>query len=191
MIARPYISILVSVHNQTELLRELLRSIFENTSTGTTYEVIVCDDGSDTPVVSNTKPEPRLRIVRHGSALGAASGRNSAARLALGEVFLFLDADTVLKAGSIEHLCARFNGETDLGALNGGAEVSAANHDGGFTPQYRAMIDHVQQNLRNLEACSWFTARCGAIRRSVFLAAGGFDEFYQGQVLRKLNLAIG
>lgn len=187
MIARPYISILVSVHNQTELLRELLRSIFENTSTGTTYEVIVCDDGSDTPVVSNTAPEPRLRIVRHGSALGAASGRNSAARLALGEVFLFLDADTVLKAGSIEHLSARFNGETDLGALNGGAEVSAANHDGGFTPQYRAMIDHVQQNLRNLEACSWFTARCGAIRRSVFFAAGGFDEFYQGASVEEIE----
>lgn len=187
MINSPYVSILVSVHNQGKLLRGLLRSIFDTTSIGAAFEVIVCDDGSTLPVLEETESELRLRVVRHKVAMGAAAGRNSAARLASGEVFLFLDADTILKPGSIEHLIQRFSEETWLGALNGGAELHAANVEGGFTPQYRAMIDHVQQNLRNPEACSWFTARCGAVRRNLFFEAGCFDELYHGASVEEIE----
>lgn len=187
MINFPYVSILISVHNQDKFLRGLLRSIFYTTSIGSAFEVIVCDDGSTLPVLEENESEPRLRVVRHKVAMGAAAGRNSAARLASGEVFLFLDADTTLKPGSIEHLIRRFSEDTGLGALNGGAELHAANVDDGFTPQYRAMIDHVQQNLRNPEACSWFTARCGAIRRNLFFEAGCFDERYHGASVEEIE----
>lgn len=183
----PYLSILISVHNQGEFLRKLLRSIFDSTPSDTAYEVVVCDDGSVRPALEETVLEPRLRLVRHKVAMGAAAGRNSAARLASGEVFLFLDADTVLRAGSIEHLMQRFTNEKGLGALNGGAELRAANVGDGFTPQYRAMIDHVQQNLRNPQACSWFTARCGAIRRKLFFEAGCFDDLYLGASVEEIE----
>ncbi len=183
----PYLSILVSVHNQSALLRGLLQSIFDTEPSDAAYEVVVCDDGSTQPVFEQVEPQIRLRVVRHMVAMGAAAGRNSAARLASGDVFLFLDADTVLKAGSIEHLIQRFTNETELGALNGGAELHAANTRDGFTPQYRALIDHVQQNLRNPMACSWFTARCGAIRRNLFFQAGCFDELYLGASVEEIE----
>jgi hypothetical protein len=105
--------------------------------------------------------------------------------VARGSVFLFLDADTLLNAGSLHHVITRFGAEPDLGAVNGGADIEPANPESGFTARYRALLDHVQQNIRAPEECSFFTPRCGAIRRELFLKAGRFNEAFAGATVEE------
>ena len=121
-----------------------------------------------------------IRLVTHTASRGAAAARNSAADHAHGAVFLFLDADTSLHAGSLPHTIDRFRADPGLAAVNGGANLDPANPKAGFTPRYRAMIDYVQQNIRAPQKCSFFTPRCGAIRRNIFFQAGRFDETFIG-----------
>jgi len=175
-----YLSILIPVHNQELLLQALLQSLFTAENASLPIEVIVCDDGSERPVVPAVPHNSPFRIVRHSSIHGAAAARNTAAAAARGEVLLFLDADTVLGPGSLRHTIGRFRSESDLTCVNGGADIEPANPEAGFTPRYRAMIDHVQQNIRAPQACSFFTPRCGALRRDVFFRAGRFDESFRG-----------
>ena len=180
-----YLSILIPVHNQSHLLKQLLASIFTPANSNLPFEVVVCDDGSQEPIESALVLHRSLRIIRHSTPRGAAAARNSAAEKALGEVFLFLDADTVLIEGSLQHLVARFQAEADLMAINGGADLEPANPEAGFTVRYRAMIDHVQQNIRAPRECSFFTPRCGAIRKEIFFKAGRFSESFAGATVEE------
>jgi len=171
-----YLSILIPVLDQAEQLRKLLATILTPENSALPFEVIVCDDGSSEPL---TVASP-VRLIRHDVAHGASAARNTAASEAQGQVFLFLDADTLLLRGSISHVIARFQVEPDLAAINGGAHLEPADPESGFAARYRALIDHVQQNIRAPQTCSFFTTRCGAIRKELFLASGRFNERFRG-----------
>lgn len=175
----PFISIIIPVYNQAHLLKKLLRSISE-TAGPVSIEIVVTDDGSREPVAGAVPPAPNLKILRHEASRGAAAARNTAVAASRGEILLFLDADTLVIPGAITRVDERFRNEPDLGALNGGGALDPANPEDGFTPRYRAMIDHVQQDIRAPEVCSLFTPRCGVIRRRHFDAAGGFDPKFPG-----------
>jgi len=167
-----YLSVLIPARDQTPLLGKLMGTIFTPENSGLPFEVIVCDDGSLAPI----QLDPGVNVIRRATSRGAAAARNTAASQARGEALLFLDADTLLAPGSLAHTITRFQTDPALVAINGGAHPDAANPESGFTAQYRAFIDHVQQNLRAPEECSFFTTRCGAIRRDAFFANGGFNE---------------
>lgn len=175
----PVVSIIVPVYNQTHLLKKLIRSIVE-TAGNVPYEIVVTDDGSRELVRPAIEPMPQLKILRHETSRGAAAARNTAVAASRGEILFFLDADTILIPGSMIRVGERFKNEPDLGALNGGGAADPANPEDGFTPRYRAMIDHIQQDIRAPEICSLFTPRCGVIRRKHFDAAGGFDPKFPG-----------
>jgi len=185
--AAPYVSVIVPVHNQANLLQKLLRSIWSEDMPTGSYEVVVTDDGSARPVreeleqafpdVVRGRP---LRMLRHEHSKGAAAARNTCCAAAAGEVLFFLDADTIIEAGSLRRVHDRFRSEPALGAVNGGGAMDPANPEDGFTPRYRALLDHIQQNRRAPVACTFFTPRCGAVRRKFFDACGQYDPSFPG-----------
>ncbi len=182
----PFVSIIIPVHNQTILLKKLLRSIWAEDMPAGSFEVVITDDGS----TQSVKPElsggefsgsrANLTVNRHDAAKGAAAARNTAAGSARGEVLVFLDADTILDRGSLRRLHDRFRNEPGLGAINGGGGQDPANPEDGFTPRYRALLDHIQQNRRAPDICTFFTPRLGAARKKFFEAAGRFDPSFPG-----------
>lgn len=84
-------SVLISVYNKAEYIREAIDSVLAQTFTD--YEVIVVDDGStdDTPQVLASYGS-RIRLIRQ-SRRGPEAARNDAAALACGEYLAMLDSD--------------------------------------------------------------------------------------------------
>jgi len=180
-----YLSILIPVHNQASLLNRLIQSIVSSPEFDDRCEIVICDDGSRHPVSEQIQMGPRMSIMRHPVPMGAAAARNGAATRAKGEILLFLDADTELVRGSITHAIKRFKQETGLGALNGSAELDAANPQDGFTVQYRALLDYITTTLRAPMLCTFFTPRCSAIRRELFFKAGQFNTSFKGATVEE------
>lgn len=183
--AAPYISIIIPVHNQAHLLKKLLRSIWAEDMPAGSYEVIVTDDGSASPAAEALSAGGFLdgrtiRLLRHERSKGAAAARNNSCEQATGEVLLFLDADTILERGSLRRVYDRFRNEPSLGAVNGGGSMDPANPEDGFTPRYRALLDHIQQNRRAPASCTFFTPRLGAVRKKYFDACGRYDPNFPG-----------
>src|SRR5437868_11412329 len=89
----PAISVIVPTHDRASLLPRALASLLAQDFAP--FEVIVVDDGSrdGTAAFLSGVSDPRLRVLRHGRALGAAGARNSALALARAPIVAFLDDD--------------------------------------------------------------------------------------------------
>ena len=115
------------------------------------------------------------RVVRLDRRGGPARARNEGARAARGEVLLFVDSDVEVPPDLVGRVARLFTMGPDLAAVIGSYDDAPG--DPGFFSQYRNLLHHyVHQHGR--EDASTFWGACGAVRRAVFVEAGGFDESY-------------
>ena len=155
-------------------MSKAVASVFAQTCTD--YEVIVVDDGSTDGT--------QAALARHGGSLrrigqrngGPASARNAGALAATGEYLAFLDSDDWWFPGTLEHYAAAaasaqrpswLYGRGSADAHDPGAWVGSALGalDEAFRIRYldAAALDGVMPLLTGV-----------AVRRDVFLRAGGF-----------------
>src|SRR6266850_2661502 len=88
------ISVVIPTHNRPTMLAEALASVACQTVDN--WEVVVVDDGSTPPVNLVGLCDrfgPRVRGIRHESARGGASAKNTGTLTSLGQVIAFLDDD--------------------------------------------------------------------------------------------------
>jgi glycosyltransferase involved in cell wall biosynthesis len=57
-------------------------------------EIVVCDDSSPAPILTNTSEFPGVRVLRNSKNLGRARTRNLLVQAAQGQAILFLDGDS-------------------------------------------------------------------------------------------------
>lgn len=87
----PLFSVIIPVHNRTELLRATLGSVCEQECQD--YELIVVDDGSSEDVAAAVAPyRDRLHLVRQCNR-GPGAARNRGIKRATGQYVAFLDSD--------------------------------------------------------------------------------------------------
>ncbi len=91
---RPSISVIIPVFNHAEALKACLRSLEKQTLQD--FEIIIVDDGSDTPVMNTAITFEKNR--------GAPAARNAGFAEAKGEYVIFLDADAELVSHAFEKL---------------------------------------------------------------------------------------
>ena len=164
------ISIIIPVYNDTRGLSEGLTSLQSKPFPGS--EIIVVDDGStDDP--SSVANKMAARFLRMPKNSGPAAARNYGARQAQGEILFFVDADVVVQPEMVNQIVHFFEEHSDVAAVFGSYDTFP--RAGGIISQYRNLLHHFVHQTGNPEA-STFWAGCGAIRRSVFEAIGGFDE---------------
>jgi GT2 family glycosyltransferase len=133
--------------------------------------VLLVDDGSDDGSAGVAR-ERGLRVERLERRSGPALARNRGAQAASAEVVLFLDADCVAHEDVVERVRAAFATDPALAALSGSYDDSPPER--GFFSQYMNLRHHhTHQRARHDDSTFW--AGCGAVRRGVFLSAGGFD----------------
>ncbi len=132
------------------------------------YEIIVSDDGST--------DETAQRAERHGARVikvahrQIAAARNSGAREATGEFFIFVDADTIVNETVVRAALDAMR----KGAVGGGAAVSLDPH----VPWYaKVMMPLFVIAFRTLGLAAGCFVFC---TRGAFDAVGGFDETYFG-----------
>jgi glycosyltransferase involved in cell wall biosynthesis len=169
MTTPPFLSIIIPVYNGGSQFERCLQAV--QRSTFTDWELIVVDDGSTD---GSTLLARRFgaKLFETGGREGPAVARNLGARLAKGEYLYFIDADCELHPDTLAVIAVHFQANPTLDALFGSYDDApgAAN----FTAQYKNLFHHyVHQNSQ--EEASTFWTGCGAIKRRLFLALGGFD----------------
>lgn len=164
------ISVIIPVYNGTRDLPECLSAVKAWAKNSDT-EIIVVDDAStdETPAVAASMG---VRVLRLEKNSGPAAARNFGAQHARGDVLFFVDADVVLAPGALDRAVRILDTHPELAAVFG--SYDARPRAQGLVSQYRNLLHHFVHQQGNPEA-SIFWAGCGAIRREVFLAIGGFD----------------
>ncbi len=164
------VSIIVPVYNSPRELHECLLAL--KASSPPQAEIIVVDDAStdETPSVAARMGVRVLRLPRNS---GPAAARNAGARHARGDILFFVDADVVVAPGAVSRVVKVLEEHPEVAAVFGSYDASPRAR--GVVSQYRNLLHHfVHQNGHPWASTFW--AGCGAIRRSVFEAVGGFDE---------------
>ena len=176
------ICVIIPVYNGGPSFRKCLASV--KALLPPPIEVIVVGDG-DTDGSSQFAQEFGVNVLRFSSPGGPARARNFGASRAKGEIVFFVDADVTLPSDAIGRVAKVFQQEPDLAALFGSYDDDPGETN--FLSQYRNLLHHyVHQN--GGEDASTFWGACGAIRREIFLAMGGFDEMYVTPSIEDIEL---
>jgi glycosyltransferase involved in cell wall biosynthesis len=170
------ISVVIPAYNASRYLRETLDSVLQQTLPAD--EILVIDDGStdDTAAIAESYA-PQVRVIRRPNARQAAT-RNFGVQEATGEWIAFVDADDIWE-------CDKLRRQMDELAQHPEADLC-----------YTARVELIQEGdtarigriltvpppARIREALyrnTTFLPSAVVIRRSTFLAAGGFDTHYK------------
>lgn len=165
----PFFSVIVPVRDGGEDFERCLGAL--EMSRFRDWELIVVDDASRDGSADLARRRGAA-IFRHEAPRGPGAARNLGARHARGTYLFFIDADCVVHADTLEAAARIFREEPEIGALFGSYDDSPSAPN--FIAQYKNLFHHFVHQQADPEA-STFWAGCGAIRRSLFDAAGGFD----------------
>jgi glycosyltransferase involved in cell wall biosynthesis len=178
----PSISVIVPVYSGGEDFRRCLLALTE--AEPPPSEIIVIVDGNDDRAVQLARSFG-VRANRTSVRRGPAFARNLGAQMASGELLFFVDADVLVSPGVMGQVAAAFAAEPELAALFGSYDDAPAATN--FLSQYKNLFHHYVHQIGNEESSS-FWAGCGAIRRQVFVAVGGFHEGYAQPAIEDIEL---
>ena len=181
------ISCVIPVFNHLDVTRACLRSL-EETVSGVEYEVILVNDASDDATTQGLRElqSDRVALVQNPRNCGYAYSNNQGAARATGEILFLLNNDLVFLPGWLEPMLNAFQKVKKLG-LVGNVQLNAATGEidhAGVLVSLRATLDHKrspnggQTGTPAYTRVHLITAACCAIRRDLFLRAGGFDEAF-------------
>ncbi len=179
------LTVLVPAHNACAHLERCLAALAA--SARPAEELLLLDDGStDRP--QDLAAQYGATYVRVGERpAGPAAARNLGARLARGDVLVFVDSDVAVHADTLARIAALMSAHPELDALFG--SYDAAPFEQGLVSRYKNLLHHyVHQN--GVQEAGTFWAGCGAIRREVFLRLDGFSERYARPSIEDIELGM-
>jgi len=163
------ISFIVPAYNEETLLGATLDALHAaGRGVGERYEVIVVDDASTDRTASIARSRGATLVsVAHRQI---AATRNSGARVANGEWFIFVDADTIVNEAVVRSAVDALRD----GAAGGGCAVEFE----GDVPLYARLLTPLAARLfRATDMAAGCFLFC---TRSAFIEVGGFDEAFYG-----------
>lgn len=164
-------SIVIPSCNRVDELRALIRSCLDQT---VPVEIIVVDDAANDEVERMTRVGfSGVRYFRLGKSKGPAFQRNRGIELATSEIVFPLDDDSLfVSRHTIKQTLAEFD-HPRIGAV--GIPYVNINHD--------ARVLQAAPRDGAIHVTYGFVGAAHAVRRDVFLKAGGFREhfFYMGE----------
>jgi cellulose synthase/poly-beta-1,6-N-acetylglucosamine synthase-like glycosyltransferase len=160
------ISFIVPAHNEEALIGDTLRILRASaTELGEPFEVIVVDDASTDATAEIA--ERSGAVVKRVECRQIAAVRNAGTKIAQGDVFIFVDADTHVPALTLKQAKAALDG----GAVGGGSKFRFESG-----PAWSHLLGDAV--LAFMGAMSWAAGCFLFVRRADFEAVGGFDERY-------------
>jgi glycosyltransferase involved in cell wall biosynthesis len=161
------VSFIIPAHNEEQLLGRTLAALHAAaaaTGVGVPYEMIVVDDdSSDRTAAIARDAGARVVAVTHRQI---ARARNAGARSATGDLFVFVDADTVVDAVTLRATLAAI----EAGAIGGGALLR---FDGTLPLLARCIAGATRLTMQMSGLAAGAYIFC---TRQAFDAVGGFDE---------------
>ncbi len=157
------ISFIIPAYNEERVLAATITSIHE-AAKGMSYEVIVANDNSTDQTASIAEATGAWVVnVAHRQI---AATRNSGARNANGEIFIFVDADTQINESVVRKVSKAINS----GAVGGGASIKFDEP----VPNYAKVLLPICLSMFRIAK---FAGGCFIFcTREAFETTGGFDE---------------
>jgi glycosyltransferase involved in cell wall biosynthesis len=168
-----FLSVIIPVRNGSPYLHECVGTVKNLSSSNT--EIIVVDDASSDDSAS-IAAQMGARVLRLGDNRGPGAARNYGVAQSRGDIVFFVDSDVVVAPDAIKRLADAFSNQPDVAAVFGSYDNRPRAK--GVVSQYRNLLHHFVHQNGNPDA-STFWGGCGAVRRSVFEAVGGFDEAFR------------
>jgi hyaluronan synthase len=166
--SKPLITIVVPVKNEEENIRRCIQSCID--STYSPKEIIVVNDGStdQTPRILDQmhKEFPKLHIIHLSKSIGKKKAIETAAEVAKGEIYVFMDSDCNMANDAVENAVKIFLSDRKIGAVTAHGRVRGGENgdvlkklqDVWYDGQYR-IIKGMESSFSSLTCCSGaFTA---------------------------------
>lgn len=178
------ISVVVPTFNRRELVKRTVESLFEQKFPGGQFEIVVVVDGSadgTAEALRAMKPPCRFTVVEQENG-GLASARNAGARVAVGELLLFLDDDMLCVPELVQaHVDAHRHSPRTVGFgcifLSPDSPPSLAAEC--FNREMGAFyLRHDMQDPEALEGLEHVFGN-SSLPRELFSEAGGFDASFR------------
>lgn len=179
------LSVIVPVLNGGEDLRRCLHALV--VSPRAPDEIIVVDDGSTDGSHATAASYGARVLTTEAGPRGPAHARNRGAAVSTGDVLTFIDADVVVHPDTLARIESIFAAEPEVTALFGSYDDDPPAP--GLASRYKN-LQHHHVHQHGAREAGTFWAGCGAIRRSAFLAAGGFDENYRQPSIEDIELGM-
>lgn len=171
------VSVILPCYNRSGFLRETLRIFTEQVITLIDFEVIIVDDGSTDDAIewlSNAKFPFEFHLLQQANR-GPGAARNHGAKIAQGELLIFLDADMVPTSGLIPAY---------LDAYDQNPRAILIGRMFAWTEAYQTLFDQVTGIEANHDLGSTLTeprfyhlaSGNFAIPKGIFDGLNGFDE---------------
>jgi GT2 family glycosyltransferase len=137
--------------------------------------IVVVVDGDD-PAARAAAERFGVETVEVPVSGGPAAARNLGADATDAELILFVDSDVVIARDAIGRVRQYLTGRPEVAAVFGSYDDSPPAP--GFWSRFKNLLHHFTHQLGSEEAATFWTG-CGAVRRAVFRAVGGFDPAQQ------------
>lgn len=173
------LSVIIPAYNAGWKLSRLLHSFKLPDDT----EVIVIDDASTDDTIQHARIFPWVKILRQSKNKGVAAARNRGARIARGNILLFLDADVECFDNTLFEVIRTYEQNQKLSACSG--IIALPDKTTPFFPRYKGIRTYVYWMIENRGGLhnQPFGNACGSVRARIFLKQGGFDEKFSGASL--------
>jgi len=169
----PLLSVIVPVYQGETILPKSLAALAASDYRRDRWELIVVDDAS-TDGTAEIAAKWADRVVRlAGRPHGPGFARNRGVEASRGAWVVFIDADVVVHADTLRRFVMVMEDDPGIDAVFGSYDDAPPAPD--FLSQYRNLL-HRYVHLEGAGKADTFWAGCGAVSRSAFLAAGGFNE---------------
>jgi len=183
------LSIVIVNTNTSDLLRQCLQSVFDNTK-DIEYEVIVVDNNSnDGSVDMITAQFPNVKLIQNDRNLGFSASNNRGFEISSGRYLLALNPDTVVVGNALASMVTFMDAHTEAGACG----CKLLNADGSLQPSwenfptvlseifYNTPLNKVFSHRKKRESSGvydvdWVSGACLMVRRETMNEVGVFDE---------------
>jgi GT2 family glycosyltransferase len=175
------VSAILPVHADSQAFRRALDAL--RAANPPFDEVIVVCDGP-APGAGEAAGALGFTVVRRERSGGPAAARNSAARVAAGDVIFFVDSDVAVHPDVVVRLRHAFE-RPDVDAVVGVYDACPPARN--FFSRYKNLLQRFIHLAARSEGATFWGA-CGAIRRRALWAVGGFDERFGRPSVEDIDL---
>ncbi|MEL6901432.1 MAG: glycosyltransferase [Cyanobacteria bacterium J06606_4] len=183
----PMFSVVVPTYNRPKQLERCLMALVQLKYPRDRCEIIVVDDGSQTPLDSVVGPFQQyvnIQLIRQENA-GPAAARNAGAEAASGTYIAFTDDDCMPSVNWLNQFALAFQGQPD--AMLGGRTLNALPNNL-YSSASQALIDYLYSYYSSGTQGIFFASNNIAMARSQFLEIGGFDVSFPLAAAEDRNL---
>lgn len=167
------VSVIITTYNRPDALREAVGSVLNQSLLP--EEIIIVNDGRTLPSNGTHLSHALVKIVQNEQSRGANFSRNRGADLARGPILMFLDDDDTWEADKIMDQMACFDRNRAVGLVYSGRRMvydtdrSKVIYRVDATESGNLYPEILKRNIIG-------TTSSVAIKKEVFVEAGGFDE---------------